>query len=358
MFVRVGLFREGLLLSVTSRQTGSTGARPAKVALRPCGYVGSGNVPCRFKAAPGHRYCFWHNVEAPKTGPLVGPLLVRLVRENVNMEGFQLPGVDLECRQLQGAQLVKANLENAHLFRANLDDAHLFSANLKNATLFKASLVNANLRSANISGANLLGANIKGTRLEGSDLGRKSIVVNERKGNEDAHRGNHIEALKHWHEAEEIYLALLNNFREAGRNDEASEMFYRMMVVKRKVMPAVSVARWGSWCMDVLCGYGERPMRIISSCLVLILGAAFIFFFLGIKDSGGQTVGVETGLGMHENIKAFANCVYFSVITMTTTGYGDFTPNEVTRSFAGAEAFIGSFLMAVFILVFSRKMMR
>jgi hypothetical protein len=327
--------------------------------LKPCGYIGTGGIPCRFKAAAGRRYCFWHDAEAPKTGPLVGPLLVRLSAEGVNMEGYQLAGIDLECRSLRGGQLVKANLEGAHLFRADLDEAHLFSTNLKDATLFKASLVNANMRSANLSGTNLLGANLKGARLEGADMGRHSVLVNELKGNHEAKQGNTVEARKYWHEAEEIYLALLNNYREAGRNEEASEMFYRMMVVKRKVMPKSSVGRWGSWCMDAVCGYGERPMRIVLSCLVLVLGCAALFFLLGIKSATtGEAVGINTGSSFAHNMHDFGLCAYFSMITMTTTGYGDFIPNEVTRSFAATEAFLGSFLMAVFILVFTRKMMR
>jgi hypothetical protein len=283
---------------------------------------------------------------------------VRLARENVNLEGFQLAGIDLECRQLQGAQLVKANLEGAHLFRVDFTGAHLFSANLQNATLFKANLTNANLRSANLSGANLLGADLKSARLEGADMGRRSILINEIKGNHEAHQGNRVEAEKYWHEAEEIYLGLLNNYREAGRNEEASEMFYRMMVVKRKVMPRASVGRWGSWCMDILCGYGERPMRIVTSCLALVLGAAAVFFLLGIRSPAGETIGYFSDHSFYQNFKDFGLCCYFSMITMTTTGYGDFTPTDVTRSFAATEAFPGSFLMAVFILVFTRKMMR
>lgn len=345
---------------MSTQQTGASGSRPgARPALRPCSYVGSGNLPCRFKAAQGRRYCFWHDVEAPKTGPLVSPLLVRLVHEKVNMEGFQLPGIDLECRQLQGALLVKANLEGAHLFRVNLDEAHLFGANLKNATLFKASLANANMRSADLTGANLLGSNLKGTRLEGSNFGRKHILVNEHKGDEEVHKGNRIDAMKYWHEGEEIYLALLNNFREAGRSDEASEMFFRMMVVKRKVMPRFTVERWGAWLMEAMCGYGERPMRIVVSCLALILSTAAIFFLLGIKspDTGG-IISFHTDQSLLEDLKVFGSCVYFSIITMTTTGYGDFTPAGPTRLIAGLEAFAGSLLMAIFILVFTRKMMR
>ena len=43
-------------------------------------------------------------------------------------------------------------------------------------------------------------------------------------------------------------------------------------------------------------------------------------------------------------------CLYFSVVTWTTVGYGDVTPaNPLARAFAAAEAFNGYIVMAIFI---------
>ena len=333
-------------------------ANQTEEALSPCSYTRSNGMACRFKAIPGKDHCFWHDPDVEKTAPLVGPLLVRHVNENVNLEGFQLRGIDIECRRLAGAQLIHANLEDAHLFKAHLEGAHLFGANLSNASLFKTFLDGANLRTADLSNANLLGATLKGTKLEGIKLGRKGRLVNERTGNEESHKGNHSKAKKSWHEAEEIYLSLLNNHKEAGRHEEASEVFYRMMVVKRKLMPLFSVHRWGSWFMDVICGYGERPGRVIMAGLILIVFSALFFFIFGIQDSNSTSIGFDFSADILSNLKAFITCVYFSIITMTTTGYGDLTPTVATRLFAATEAFAGAFLMAVFVLVFGRKMMR
>ena len=43
--------------------------------------------------------------------------------------------------------------------------------------------------------------------------------------------------------------------------------------------------------------------------------------------------------------------MYFSVITWTTVGYGDFVPTESTRLFAATEAFIGHVWMGLLISV-------
>jgi len=52
----------------------------------------------------------------------------------------------------------------------------------------------------------------------------------------------------------------------------------------------------------------------------------------------------------------FSNCLYFSLITFTTLGYGDFRPLEgLGRFLTGSEAFIGAFMMALFVYTFARR---
>jgi len=51
-------------------------------------------------------------------------------------------------------------------------------------------------------------------------------------------------------------------------------------------------------------------------------------------------------------------CLYFSVVTATTLGYGDLHPVGWGKAIASAEAIFGMFMWAVFLAVFSRKYMR
>lgn len=330
----------------------------AEAALTRCAFERCGGVKCRFKSMRGSSFCFWHNPQAAKTGPLVGPLLARLVSRNVNLEGFELAGVDLECRRLSGALMIHVNLEGAHLFKTHLEGAHLFGASLRGASLFKALLDGANLRTADVTDANLLGASLRDTKLEGLVIGPHTMVANERTGDVASRGRKREEASRAWQEAEEIYLSLLNNNKAAGRHEEASEIFYRLMVVKRKLMPRGSVHRWGSKFMDLICGYGERPGRVILAGMALIFVSALFFFAFGVRTGADSTVVFDASASAEANGRSFMTCLYFSIITMTTTGYGDVTPTDATRLFAASEAFAGAFLMAVFVLVFGRKMMR
>ena len=51
----------------------------------------------------------------------------------------------------------------------------------------------------------------------------------------------------------------------------------------------------------------------------------------------------------HEVTHNGFECFYFSVITWTSVGYGDFTPTPSARIFAAAEAFVGYLSMACLI---------
>jgi len=53
---------------------------------------------------------------------------------------------------------------------------------------------------------------------------------------------------------------------------------------------------------------------------------------------------------------SFLNCLYFSVVTFTTLGYGDLQPAVgLSRFFVSLEAIIGAFTMALFVYTFARK---
>lgn len=96
--------------------------------------------------------------------------------EEANLEEASLQEIAFESVNFQRVNLKKANLrelnlqhqnfEGANLQESSLFHAQLQKANFKGANLQKANLTAANFRGANLSGANLSGANIRETNFE------------------------------------------------------------------------------------------------------------------------------------------------------------------------------------------------
>jgi len=137
----------------------------------------------------------------------------------------------------------------------------------------------------------------------------------------------------------------------------AGHFFYAEMLMRRYQMPKWSFRRAISKLVDVFCGYGERPLRVILFSLCFILMCGITYFLLGINDSG-QLLRLDLEQSGLVNIQTFFKTLYFSVVTFTTLGYGDLVPIGPSRVVAAIEAFAGSFTLALFVVVFVKKMTR
>ncbi|MDP6776117.1 MAG: ion channel, partial [Candidatus Latescibacteria bacterium] len=236
-------------------------------------------------------------------------------------------------------------------------EGHLFGINLTGTQLFKTNLENANLKEARIAGADLLGANLNNTDLERVHWGSKSLVRNDVDAQKLEADGDQVGSRAKFLEAEEIYRSIRKAYEAAGTTDIAGDFFHREMVAKRKQMPLYSFPRFWSKLVDLLCGYGEIPYRVISSSFSYILFNALVFCLLGMQYSG-ETYAFDLEKSFLDNLTVFGYSLYYSVVTFTTLGYGDFTPVGWSRPFAAVEAFNGAFMIALFILAFVKKMTR
>ena len=76
-----------------------------------------------------------------------------------------------------------------------------------------------------------------------------------------------------------------------------------------------------------------------------------------IHQNSGNIIDLASKGFLKNNVtRNFPDSFYFSLITFTTLGYGDFRPLEGWgRILAGSEAFIGAFMMALFVYTFARR---
>ena len=282
--------------------------------------------------------------------------------------------------------------------------AHFNSATFNGKVSFESAILNCNIyfNEATFNGeANFLRATFNGeTDFYNSILGRIRIKKEQIE--------NHIlsEKNKDFLSAKENYLLFKNYFHSIGRYEDESWAFKKEKDMERKSYysniftkntekkeeknqekdqnvkksKAISYSNWmkakefGKWLWSCFCnaiyGYGEKPKNVIISAGIIIIFFALLFSSIGISnpeiiDLKGITVDQNTGnivdsasKGLLKNniIRNIPDSLYFSLITFTTLGYGDFRPLEGWgRILAGSEAFIGAFMMALFVYTFARR---
>jgi uncharacterized protein YjbI with pentapeptide repeats len=175
-------------------------------------------------------------------------------------------------------------------------------------------------------------------------------------------------------ELETIYRDLKQNMQQHGDYSEAGEFYYREMEMRKKSIRKKRISldylkSFGYSLLKYTCGYGEKPGWVVRNSLIIILLGAVLFFFCGVARVGADIPPESSpdiidysinSLDFSWNmIPDFYYCFYYSVVTFTTLGYGDIHPvGYYSHAIAFSEAFIGAFFMALFVVVFARKMMR
>jgi ion channel/pentapeptide repeat protein len=261
---------------------------------------------------------------------------------------------------LSGINLVKKasktgfQMTDSDLYRADFSHAHCFKLDLSGSSLMKADFSFANLHCADLTNCNLLGASFKGAKLENVIWGEQ--IMQERQAAEEAQ--DSAVAKDYYEQAEEVYRNLRMITEKQGLFEQAGQFFQNEMAMRRMQMPLFSLRRLISKFVDLFCGYGERPSRVVAFTLVVIGVFSLLFFYSGIQ-SAGQIIAFDSSLTVSENFKYYLNSLYFSVVTYTTLGYGDIAPTlGVSRFLAAFEALIGGFTLALFVVVFVKKMTR
>ncbi|WP_019026252.1 ion channel [Colwellia piezophila] len=301
-------------------------------------------------------FCYWHDKEVDKSGLDVKQRLEKYARG-----GGMLRGIKLARTNLQGIDLVNHHEKKgydfsyADFYHTNLKSGHLFNINLQHASIMKADLRDSNLNCANLEGTNMLGVKWTGSKFENVKIGNK--IKQEYDAKAALVAKNAQENIDYLEQAEEIYRDLRKHAEHEGIFTLSGYFIQKELTMRRLQLPRYSMKRTISKIVDIFCGYGEAPLRIIGLSMAIIFICAIIYAFTGLSYNGNiQAMGTE--FTTSENISFFLSSLYYSVVTFTTLGYGDFTPVGVSRAIAAIEAFTGSFTIALFVVVFVKKMTR
>lgn len=300
--------------------------------------------------------CFWHSPSINKSGADVKAKLEAHARA-----GGMLQGIVLKRANLDGLDLVNRgsktgfDLSYADLYRAKLKGAHLFNLTIRHGSIMKSDLTDANLHCCDFTNSNLLGVNWKGARIDNIVLGKR--LMQEELAYKAGKWRKHEQELDNFEQCEEIYRDLRKAAENQGLFELGGYCIHKELTMRRLQYPPLSWRRVFSKFIDLFCGYGERPLNVIFFSLFLILFFAVAYFVHG-STSGAEQIAFDPAAGWRENLYAFFTSLYFSIVTFTTLGYGDIAPTGFSRIFAAAEALIGSFTIALFVVVFVKKMTR
>jgi hypothetical protein len=248
--------------------------------------------------------------------------------ERAELVGSDLTGCDFTHCNMKGADLTRARLVDSRLWNSDLTDSNLTEAQMKGADLWNARLFNSKMWRADLTGARSL--SIRNFSKDGSASWKARIDESGPLSAEDSYR------------------ALKNYFMQNGMYNDASWASYREKTMERMIMKKNRDAHYiPSLFMSLVCGYGERPHRIVFTALFTITFFALFHYAL---NSIQSTVDPSYAL-------RWSDYLYYSTITFTTVGYGDFVPKAAAlfRLSAALEAFLGVFLTGLFIFTLARK---
>ena len=282
----------------------------------------------------------------------------------IDLSGCDLSGALLFKADLRGASLQEANLQGAELSGANLEGANLDgakaqrvgfgSANLRNASLFQADLQEATLTQANLQGTNLNCVNLNHARLREADLSGADLSEADLRYADlslsKVHKTNFSNAdLRH------ARLRMMRQFKSAlwVGVDIRDINFAGAYLMRREIIDQNFIKEFRSynWLSQVLyypwmltCDCGRSMFRWCCCIGVLLFFFAFLYTL------------VEIDYG---NYPTELSPLYFSVVTMTTLGFGDVLPKTIGAQLVTMlEVSTGYIMLGGLLSIFSNKLAR
>ncbi len=282
-------------------------------------------------------------------------------------EDIYLEGADLSKCYLKGAllsthttagvhgkvYLKKAVFVDAHLEGSHLSEAHLEGANLNDAHLENAKLYNAYLQGAHLNRAHLENTNLRFVHLEDANLWFAHLEGANLTGKSHLQGANFLAAMVS--HATLIWKSEINRYCKDGRYTDFSAVNLDNAGVhpRTKQLLEYNIRRknWEEWYPKQhwslawlvrnfweISDYGISTKRIIKTFFQLAVIFAAVYLSWGLVDY--HLVGLEDNPGIVSNLFVLegkqetvspglvpVRAVYFSIVTMTTLGFGDMYAN-------------------------------
>lgn len=286
-----------------------------------------------------------------------------------DLSGADLSGADLRDSNLSWARLCEANLSKANLDRCEFLGANLASANLNEcsaeragfgaADLSGASLISAQLKEVTLSKSRLChsdfrAANLQGSRISEADLTAADFTRANLRST-DLKQSNVLHTKFELADMRDTRLLGIANFAKAnwvgadirGVDLRGAYMVQRTIRDENYLYEFRTRSRYHAilywlWWVTSDCG------RSLTRWTLFILFVALVFAF------AYSRVGVDYG-----SYQTGFSPLYFSVVTLTTLGYGDVVPTSVAaQMLAVLQALLGYVGLGGLLSILANKMAR
>ncbi len=303
-----------------------------------------------------------------------GARLIGVDLSGRDLSGKDFTGAELSGANFSGARLIGANFTDATLFEADLTGAELLSANfqganldqckaskaglggadLRGATLFGADLSFASLSQAQLNGANLSAANLTGARLRGAWL-NDAVFKGANLTGADLEgccvQGADMRGVK----LEGAAVRGMRGYTDAtwlGASivgvDFCGAYMLRRFIMDENYLDEfrrhsrMSAIVYKIWWATSDCGRSFVRWALWTALLAVVFAAIYSVVAIDPGDHG-------TAL----------TPLYFSVVTLTTLGYGDVLPASATaQCVAVVQVCLGYFMLGGLLSIFANKMAR
>jgi uncharacterized protein YjbI with pentapeptide repeats len=261
---------------------------------------------------------------------------------NCSFIGANLSGVDMI-----GARVSSCEFVGSDILRANFMKAVFLSTSFSHADLRGSSFIEAHLRDTDFMGSVLFDCLLWYADISGA---RNIKQANFRNPDSKKVRPSFHLSEESPLGACESYRVIKHYFYHNGLYEAARWAAYRERIMERKYFYETRDPRYiWSLIIDLVSGYTEKPSRVIISSFVIVMVFAYIYYLFNVPVASAQPGAFsKPGIG---------DAIYFSFITFTTCGYGDFIPRAVAwmRLLACLEAFSGPFMTGLYIFTLTRR---
>ncbi len=283
------------------------------------------------------------------------------VRDQIDLRGAPLSGFDfrvpvkeddsgfsedlaiLSNIHFEGATLKYCNFQDGKIHECFFEDAELEHADFSNSTLSDCNFQEADCSGISLHGARLVNCNFNDTTIK--DMSLESAVIDEK-----TFFGTALKSEKNgnYHFASIEYKQIKQIYKNSNLHNIYDHYHYKEMVAKRKTMHLKNPMRILNLIFgDLLCKYGTSFTRVMAWSAVIIVICAVLFT-------------KYSSLLYHNTVvhPSFFDSLYFSTVSFTTLGYGDYHAVGFMRYIAALESFFGAALMSLFTVIVARQIIR